>query len=196
MSHQPAYSSLPGDDSLPEVVSDGMSIPRMLYTTYPDQLRDMTSQKLDRARALNPGWEVTGFGDAEAEALLDERHPRAAAALRALAAGSYRADVFRAARLLLEGSWVGALLEHVEPLERWVDLTSDELQVCVDRAPRRRCLWQAVFACPPSHVVLMTVECEKVQADCHHLGSCSAEVEDPVEGQRWRSVQECCRYCL
>ena len=61
----------------------------------------MTSQKLDPARALNPGWEVTGFGDAEAGAFLDERHPRA---FRALAAGSYRADVFRAARLLLEGS--------------------------------------------------------------------------------------------
>ena len=39
------------------------------------------------------------------------------------------------------------LLEHVEPTERWVNLASDELQVSVDRAPRRRCLWQAVFAC-------------------------------------------------
>ena len=45
-------------------------------------------------------------------------------------------------------------------------------------------------------VVVMKVVCPDVQADDHHLGCCSAEVEDPVEGRRWCSVQACCRYCL
>ena len=44
--------------------------------------------------------------------------------------------------------------------------------------------------------VVMKVVCSDVQADDHHLGRCSAEVEDPVEGRCWCFVQECHLYYL
>ena len=38
--------------------------------------------------------------------------------------------------------------------------------------------------------VVMEVDCQTVQADCHRLDCCSAEVVDPVEGLRSCVVQE------
>ena len=44
--------------------------------------------------------------------------------------------------------------------------------------------------------VVMEVDCQTVQEVGHHLGCCSAEVEDPVEGLRWCSVEERHQYYL
>ena len=149
---RPRYKFYPSSDVTLMCRNTNRIVPRIIYLTY-KTIDALPSQVIARLKAMNPGYAVRVYGDAECAAFLrDEWSAEHAEMFRGIKDGPIKADFWRACIICSRGGvYLDADLRLEMPLDEFLDASAD---LCTCTSSHRGHMNPILLAAPPGCPIL------------------------------------------